>query len=62
MSMFHRENNAGTLALGALVDIASADGRWAAIDCGAMLPHFKLYGAREITREQFCELIWHTLK
>jgi leucyl/phenylalanyl-tRNA--protein transferase len=62
MSMYHRENNAGTLALGALVDDVCGDGRWSAIDCGAMLPHFGLYGAREITQEQFCGLIWSTLK
>jgi leucyl/phenylalanyl-tRNA--protein transferase len=62
MSMFHRENNAGTLALGALVDVVRDDGRWSAIDCGTMLPHFALYGASEISQEQFCELIWHTLK
>jgi len=62
MSMYHRENNAGTLALGALVDDVCGGGRWSAIDCGAMLPHFGLYGAREITQEQFCKLIWQTLK
>ena len=35
MSMFYREENAGSLALAAIVDIVSADGRWSIIDCGA---------------------------
>jgi len=61
MSMFHRESNAGTLALGALVDAVCDDGRWSAIDCGAMSPHFDMYGASEITQEQFCDLTWDTL-
>ena len=62
MSMFHREDNAGSLALAALVGEILADGRWSVVDCGWINPHFKMYGAVEIPQEQFCELVWKTLK
>lgn len=61
-SMFHREDSAGSLALAALVDIVAADGRWSVFDCGRVNPHFKMYGAREIPEDQFCELVWQTLR
>ena len=62
MSMFHREDYAGALALAALVDIVSGDGPWSVIDCGVMVPHFEMYGAREISERKFCELVWNSLK
>jgi leucyl/phenylalanyl-tRNA---protein transferase len=62
MSMFHRADNAGSLALAAVVDIVAADGRWSAVDCGVINEHFKMYGAREIPQREFCELVWQTLK
>lgn len=62
MSMFHREDHAGALALAALVDVVSGDGRWSVIDCGIMNPNFARYGAREIPEQQFCELVWSGLR
>lgn len=62
MSMFHQEANAGSLALAAIIDIVSADGRWSIVDCGVLNPHFKMYGARAIPQERFCELVWETLR
>lgn len=62
MSMFHRDDHAGAFALAALVDVVRGDGRWSVIDCGVMVPHFKMYGAREIPESEFCELVWRGLK
>lgn len=62
MSMFHLQEHAGSLAMAALVDVVSSDGRWSVIDCGPMTPNFERYGAREIPEQQFCELIWSSLK
>jgi leucyl/phenylalanyl-tRNA--protein transferase len=61
MSMFHLENNAGDLALAAIIDIVTAGGRWAIIDLVDLNTHFARYGAREIPQRQFSELIWRTL-
>jgi leucyl/phenylalanyl-tRNA---protein transferase len=62
MSMFHRENNAGSVALGALVDSVMSGGRWSVIDCGQWKPHFYLYGAEEIPQRRFCELVCENLQ
>jgi Leu/Phe-tRNA-protein transferase len=62
MSMFHREDNAGSLALAAFADTVSADGRWLVFDCGLVNPHFEMYGARETSQEQFCKLVWQGLR
>lgn len=62
MSMFHQEDNAGSLALAASVDIVAGNGRWSIIDCGVINQHFTMYGAREISQEEFCDLVWQTLK
>jgi len=62
MSMFHRENNGGSLALGALVDTVISGGRLSVVDCGQMRPHFPLYGATEISRQRFCELVCENLQ
>lgn len=62
MSMFHREDHAGALALAALVDLVSGDDRWSVIDCGGSVTrHFAMYGANQISEQQFCELVWSTL-
>jgi len=62
MSMFHRENNSGALALSAIVDSISSEGRWSVVDMGVMKPHFKRYGAIEVPQDEFCELVWKTLR
>lgn len=61
MSMFHLENHAGALALAALVDVVAHQGRWSVIDCGTGGPHWKRYGATELSREQFSALVTKTL-
>ncbi len=61
MSMFHRENHAGSVAVAALVNAVSGEGRWSVIDFGVMTPNSQLYGAREISTEQFREVIWSNI-
>jgi leucyl/phenylalanyl-tRNA---protein transferase len=61
MSMFHREDYAGSLAVAALVDAVSSEGRWSVIDFGVLTPNFTMYGAREISLERFREIIWSNL-
>jgi leucyl/phenylalanyl-tRNA--protein transferase len=58
MSMFHTEDNAGTLALVALVEDVRDRGRWSMIDSGQLKQNFVRYGAFEIPIERFRELIW----
>ena len=62
MSMFHREDHAGSLAVAALVDAVLSEDRWSVIDFGVLTPNFQMYGAREIPAEHFRELIWSNLK
>lgn len=62
MSMFHHADNAGSLALAAVVDIVAGDGRWSVVDCGVINQHFEMYGARAIPQQEFCEFVWQTLK
>jgi leucyl/phenylalanyl-tRNA--protein transferase len=62
LSMFHRENNAGALALAAVSDEVSGDGRWAMVDFVDLNPNFERYGASEIPVAQFTELVWRSLK
>lgn len=62
MSMFHKEDNAGSLALAALAGEVLADGRWTVVDCGWINPHFRMYGATEIPQDKFCELVWQTIR
>lgn len=58
MSVFHRENHAGSVALAALVDIVKADdGRWSLIDFGHMTSHFERFGAVEVSEERFLALL-----
>ena len=58
MSMFHREDHAGALAMAALVDAVGADGRWSVIDCGSPNRNFERYGAKGVSHPEFCELMW----
>lgn len=57
MSMFHREDHAGSLAMAALVNALLTEGRWSIIDFGEMTQNFARYGAREIPVAEFCELV-----
>lgn len=61
MSMFHREDHAGSLALAALVDTVLSEGRWSVVDCGKMTANFGRYGAVEIRAEHLCELLRNSL-
>jgi hypothetical protein len=62
MSMFHREDQAGSLAVAALVDAVLSEDRWSVIDFGVLTPNFQMYGAREISAGHFRELVWSNLK
>jgi leucyl/phenylalanyl-tRNA---protein transferase len=57
MSMFHREDHAGSLAMAALVDALVTEGRWSLIDFGVMTANFARYGATEIPVAEFRELL-----
>jgi leucyl/phenylalanyl-tRNA---protein transferase len=62
-SLFHREDHAGSFAFAALTDIVVNDGRWSVIDCGGTTTaHTARYGATEVSKEKFCELVWDGLK
>jgi leucyl/phenylalanyl-tRNA---protein transferase len=58
MSMFHTEDNAGSLTLAASVEEVRDRGRWSMLDCGQLKQHSVRYGAFEIPIEQFRELVW----
>lgn len=62
LSAFHRENGAGSLAIGALIDILVSDGRWSLIDNGLITPHYARFGAYEVSTEEFCERVWQTMR
>jgi leucyl/phenylalanyl-tRNA--protein transferase len=57
MSMFHREDHAGSLAMAALVNALLSEGRWSVVDFGVMTANFGRYGAREIPVAEFRELL-----
>jgi leucyl/phenylalanyl-tRNA---protein transferase len=57
MSMFHREDHAGSLALAALIDAVLGEGSWSVVDFGEMTPNFGRYGAREVPIAEFRELL-----
>jgi len=55
-SMFHDEPDASKLALLFLVDHLRARGAtW--LDCQVMTPHMKAFGAREIARSKFLDML-----
>jgi len=55
-SMFYRQPNASKLCMLHLVELLKAKGvKW--IDCQVMTPFLKAFGAREVTRKQFMELL-----
>jgi leucyl/phenylalanyl-tRNA--protein transferase len=57
MSMFHREDHAGSLAMAAIVNALLTEGRWSVIDFGEMTPNFARYGARGVPVAKFRELL-----
>jgi leucyl/phenylalanyl-tRNA---protein transferase len=57
MSMFHREDHAGSLAMAALVNALLHEGRWSVVDFGVMTPNFSRYGAQEVSSAEFCEVL-----
>lgn len=60
-SMFHLRPNASKLALAALIGHLKAQGlTW--IDIQMMTPHMKQWGARELSRDSFLELLFRTQK
>jgi leucyl/phenylalanyl-tRNA--protein transferase len=61
-SLFHKEDNAGSIAFAALTEIVASDGRWSVIDCGTATPSTARYGATEVPRDKFCELLWEGLR
>jgi leucyl/phenylalanyl-tRNA---protein transferase len=60
MSMFHKEDKAGVLALGDLVRRLQA-GDLRMIDCGANNDTFKRYGAVTVSREEFIRKVIQNL-
>jgi leucyl/phenylalanyl-tRNA--protein transferase len=56
MSVFHRENNSGTLVIAAAVDRLLEGGRWSTIDAGQLHDNYARFGAALISREEFCHL------
>lgn len=56
MSMFHRANHAGAIALGTLVTHLK-DGKYRLVDCGELNDNFARYGAVSIPYEEFINQI-----
>lgn len=55
LSMFHRENRAGSIVLAALVqDIGR---KWELVDCGLINENFRRYGAHEVSAEEFSDRV-----
>jgi leucyl/phenylalanyl-tRNA---protein transferase len=52
MSMFHRADHAGAVALGTLVS-GLGKGEYSLVDCGEMNSNFARFGARNVSREAF---------
>jgi leucyl/phenylalanyl-tRNA--protein transferase len=62
-SMFHRENNAGAMAISAIVgDIATQQGRWSLIECGLMNSTWLMYGAKEVSLSEFSHRVIQNLR
>ena len=56
MSMFHKEKNAGAMAVAALAQNVAHERRWAIIDCGTG-PFWEKFGARPIKSKEFSALV-----
>jgi leucyl/phenylalanyl-tRNA--protein transferase len=57
MSMFHREQGAGAIALAHLVDLVAEGERWDLLDCGLLNENFARYGAHSIPVSTFAERV-----
>lgn len=57
MSIFHKENHAGSVAMAALEDVVATDGRWNIVDFGNMTPHNERFGAFLVSEQEFLELL-----
>lgn len=61
MSMFHRENRAGSIVQGALIRML-LNGTLELIDCHQMTGNFQRYGARSVPVEEFISKVVQSLK
>jgi leucyl/phenylalanyl-tRNA---protein transferase len=61
-SLFHKEDNAGSFAFAALTKVIADNGQWSVIDCGTATENTARYGATDVSREKFCELVWEGLR
>lgn len=57
MSMFHTEDNAGSLAQAALASQIGTDRRWDVVDVGLLTENFVRFGAFEISAPEFCDVV-----
>lgn len=60
MSMFHRVDRAGAIALGILVK-RLMDGELGMVDCGLLNTNFARFGAQVVSQEKFIEKVAHGL-
>lgn len=60
MSLFHSEQNAGSICFGQLLSSLDDHGRISFVDCGYLNEHFKRYGAYGVTRTELRELLIQT--
>ncbi|MCU1363876.1 MAG: aat [Acidimicrobiaceae bacterium] len=60
-SAFHLENHAGSLALVAVAEKMMEGDRWSMVDSVLLNDHYRRYGAREVTTDKFCELVWSSM-
>jgi len=57
MSMFHLEDNVGSMMVANLVNDVSQGKRWSIIDCSGPGEHWRRYGARTLNQKQFSALV-----
>jgi Leu/Phe-tRNA-protein transferase len=58
MSVFHRQDNAGSVAWASVAAIVAARGRWTLVDCGfPITAHFQRFGAVAVPEDRMCELV-----
>jgi leucyl/phenylalanyl-tRNA---protein transferase len=57
MSVFHRADNAGTLAQLAVLDQIGPARRWDVVECGSLTTHYARFGFTEIPVDRFREVV-----
>jgi leucyl/phenylalanyl-tRNA--protein transferase len=57
MSLFHTESDSGKVVTAAAVDRVIGGDRWSVLDFGRLHPTYARFGAVEIPRDEFCELV-----